>query len=616
MATSTASFLEIPTLPVDIAQRKDPSGFLYLQSNIPLEAGPEVTTERLQHWAREIPNTVFLAQRTPGGIWQTLTYQQTWEQVQHLGQFLLNAGLSEARPLAILSGNSLEHGVLALAAMHVGIPYAPISPAYCLRSAKFEKLTHCIDLLTPGLVFAAHGKFFGPALATLPSDIGVMTLTQVPEGACAFENALQTPVTDAVAKAHAQLHAGTIAKILFTSGSTGLPKGVINTHGNITTNWKQITQIFPFFKNGGLQLMDWLPWNHTFGGNHNFGLTLFNGGTLYIDAGNPTAEGIQTTVNNLKDLAPTVYFNVPKGFEELIPYLKKDEAFRTHFFSRLKMFFYAGANMSQKVWDDLEALAVQATGKKLLISSGLGMTEASPSAMFNTHLGSKPGALGVPVPGITLKLVPDGDKLEARFKGNNLTPGYWRNPEATAAAFDEEGYYKTGDAIQFLDPSNPNTGMWFDGRIAEDFKLSSGTWVNVGVLRAKLIAHGDGVVRDAVITGHDRDYLGAILIPEINRCRELLSGTPSANLPLEELVLAPEMQDFLQQHLDAWAQTSTGSSTKIKRALFAGFELNIDLGEITDKGSINQRMFLAHRKAWVDRLYTNPLTSGILETNH
>ena len=616
LAMEEMNYLEVPTIPIDIQKRVDENGVIYLKSNIPLESCPDRVTDSLRYWAQQTPDTVFLAQRGSDGEWLKMTYAGVWEKVQHLAQFLLECDVSEEKPIAILSGNGLEHGLLALAAMHVGIPYASISPAYSLKSDKYEKLTHCISILTPGLIFVDDTSIFQGALEATAQHIPVLAVTHGNATDLSFERALRTPVTDSVESRNQQVNAGTIAKILFTSGSTGLPKGVINTHGNLNTNWQQITQTFPFFKDGGLKLMDWLPWNHTFGGNHNFGLTLYNGGTLYIDEGNPTPQGIAKTVKNLRDLAPTVYFNVPKGFEELIPFLKRDEELRTLFFSRLKMFFYAGASMSQHVWNGLENLAVETTGKKILIASGLGMTEASPSAMFNTRYGSTSGVLGVPVPGLEVKLLPDGDKLEARFKGNNLTPGYWRNPEATVKAFDEEGFYKTGDALKFIDEKNPNAGMLFDGRIAEDFKLSSGTWVSVGVLRAKLIAQGDGVVRDAVITGHDRDYLGAILIPDVNRCKELISDAKVDTFGLPEIMKRQELKDFLQNFLNSLAKTATGSSTKVRRAVFADFELSIDKGEITDKGSINQRSFLKHRSDLVDKIYGNTLYPGILETNN
>jgi feruloyl-CoA synthase len=617
MDIKNTPFLKISTLKNDILREDDSEGQIRLRSAVPLRRAPHRMTQRLLHWAKKTPDKVFLAQRDASGHWQTLTYETALKKVKNIAHHLLQTEVSAERPLAILSENSIEHGLMALAALHIGIPYSPIAPAYSLKSTDFDKLRHTIDLLEPGLIFVQNGRQYENALRAVAKDIPVVAVHEPLDGHLAFEDctvideifgALADIATTAKFKA---ITPETIAKILFTSGSTGLPKGVMNTHGNITANWQQITQTFPFFKNGGLTLVDWLPWNHTFGGNHNFGLTLFNGGSLYIDGGNPTPKGIETTLRNIRDIAPTVYFNVPKGFEELIPYFQQDPALCGHFFSRLKMFFYAGAGMPQHVWDGLEALAYQTTGKRLMIGSGLGMTEGSPSCMFNTQLGSFAGAIGTPVPGLEVKLVPDGGKLEARFRGPNIAPGYWRNPEATDKAFDEEGYYRTGDALKFNDPDQPNAGMAFDGRIAEDFKLDTGTWVNVGILRAKFIAAGSGLVQDVVITGHNRAFLGAIVFPELNFCKKLAGLGEDADL--KTIIAAPKVIAALQQLLHTFAQQSTGSSTLIRRAVFADTLPSMDLGEITDKGSINQRAVLANRATQVAKIYEHTAEFPILE---
>lgn len=627
-------FLKIKTIKIDIRAISDfttnptsetpnpkyTEGGVILKSTVELKKSPHRMTQRLIHWAKKSPNKVFIGQRSPlgAGGWRTLTYAQTYEKVKTIAQYLLRTNLSPERPLAILSENSIEHGLMALAALHIGIPYSAIAPAYSLKSTDFEKLKHSIDLLTPGLIFVQDGKQYENALKAVSNDIEIIAVndplshhvhfkewTTPPKG---IINDLGNIVVNSKFK---EIQPDTVAKILFTSGSTGLPKGVINTHGNITTNWQQITQTFPFMQNGGLNFIDWLPWNHVFGGNHNFGLTLFNGGSLYIDEGNPTPKGIHKTVENLREIAPTMYCNVPKGFEDLIPFLKADKVLRDNFFSNLKLLFYAGAGMPQHVWDDLELLAYETTGKRILISSGLGMTETSPSSMFNSHFGSFSGMLGVPVAGMELKLVPNGGKLEARFRGKNVMPGYWRNPEATAKAFDTEGYYCTGDALKFVDENDPNKGMIFDGRIAEDFKLDTGTWVSVGVLKAKLITAGKGLIQDAAITGHDRSFLGAIVFPNIEFCKKV-SGL-GENTSLLDIINTPSVLAALQAVLNTFATQSTGSSTLIKRAIFADFNLSIDKGEITDKGSINQRMILANRAEYVEMLYKNPVTLPVLE---
>ena len=633
-------FLKIPTIKIDILKEVNERGVIVLKSAIDLKKRPYRMTARLMHWAKKTPDKVFIGQvmgsctpiegvtqshplNNPSGnmtvshpvntarTWQTLTYAETYEQVKSIAQYLLDSRVSTEKPLVILSENSIEHGLLALAALHVGLPYAPLAPAYSLRSTDYDKLRHTIDLLDPGLIFVQNGRQYEKALRAVAGQTPVVAVNDPLEHHLVFSDISGTTPTKAVDAAYQNIQPETVAKILFTSGSTGLPKGVINTHGNITANWQQITQSFPFMANGGLTLMDWLPWNHTFGSNHNFGLTLFNGGSLYIDHGNPTPKGIEITLQNLRDIATTVYFNVPKGFEEILPHLRKDEALCRHFFSNLKMFFYAGAGMPQHVWDDLEALAFQTTGKRLLIGTGMGMTEASPSCLFNVHFGSFSGMIGVPVPGLEVKLVPDGGKLEARFRGANITPGYWRNQEATAKAFDEEGFYCTGDALKFVHAEDPNAGMVFDGRIADDFKLDTGTWVNVGVLKAKLIAAGRGLIQDAVITGHDRSFLGAIIFPELNYCKKLAGLGSDADI--KTIVHAPAVLEALQTVLNDFFLQNTGSSTLIKRAVFADFSLSIDQGEITDKGSINQREILANRAEWVELLYQNPLSFPVLE---
>ena len=616
---TAVSFCKVSTIKIDIKKEIRADGSIVLLSSIPIEQYPYRLTEQLKHWAATTPNKVFIGRKNTAALWDTLTYAETFAKVKNIAQSLLQKNVSIEKPVAILSENSIEHALLALAALHIGIPYSAIAPAYSLRSDDFQKLKHVINLLTPGLIFVSNGKKYEKALQAVANGIEVITVSNPPENLTVtmFEELLSPPQTGGdlggfeVEAAYTAIQPNTIAKILFTSGSTGLPKGVINTHENISTNWQQITQTFPFLKDDGLEFIDWLPWNHTFGGNHNFGLTIYNGGSLYIDEGNPTPKGIEITVANLKERKPTIYFNVPKGFEDLIPYLKKDAALCRQFFCNLKMLFYAGAGMPQHVWNELEQLAYETTGKKIMIGTGLGCTESCPSALFASEPGGFAGLLGVPVPGLELKLVTNGGKLEARYKGKNIFPGYWRQPDLTAKVFDEEGFYCTGDALKFVDEQDANKGMLFDGRIAEDFKLNTGTWVSVGVLRAQLIAAGNGLIQDAVITGHDNEFVGAMVFAEINYCKTKFRLAKDATL--EEIATNKEILNTLQNILQQLAEKSSGSSTLIKRAVLAGFSLSIDKGEITDKGSINQRMIIQNHPEVIKRIYSSVEDDDVVE---
>jgi len=606
------SYKKIDTIKVDIEMQHRADGTTILYSTVPLEPHPYRMTERLLHWALVAPDRIFIGSKDNNDKWRTLTYAQTLAKVKSIAQSLLQKNVSAERPVAILSENSIEHGLIALAAMHIGIPYSAITPAYSLRSVDFDKLKHVMGLLTPGLIFVQDGKKYEKALQAIAKETEIVVVSNPPAGmkVTLFEELLSVDPTSEVDNFCNAVHADTIAKILFTSGSTGLPKGVINTHGNICTNWQQITQTFPFMMEEGLEFIDWLPWNHTFGGNHNFGLTLYNGGSLYIDDGSPTPQGIATTVANLKERKPTIYFNVPKGFEELIPYFKNDAQLRNQFFSSVKMLFYAGAGMPQHVWNAWEQLSLETIGEKLMITTGLGCTETCPSALFASEPGGFAGLLGVPVPGLELKLVATGGKLEARYRGKNVFPGYWRQPELTAKVFDEEGFYCTGDALKFVDTNDANKGMIFNGRIAEDFKLNTGTWVSVGTLRAQIIAAGNGLIQDVVITGHDNDFIGAIVFVGLDYCKKIIHANDTT---LHEVINHAAVKQKLKQVLNELATKSTGSATLVKRAVFADFILTIDKGEITDKGSINQRMIIQHHPEIVERLYAAIIDDGVME---
>jgi feruloyl-CoA synthase len=587
---------------VTIDRRDD--GTIYLRPATGLGEYPVRITDCLHHWAKEAPDRVFMAERAEGGGWREVTYAQMLDATRHIASALLARGLSAEKPIVILSGNSIDHALLAFGALYAGIPYAPVSPAYSLVSKDFGKLSYLMKLLTPGLVFVDDADAFADAIHfNVPAGTEVVTSHgALPDRRVTMlSTLLATPEAKNLDAAHDAIGPDTIAKFLLTSGSTGNPKAVINTQRMLCANQIMLRDTLAFLKDEPPVIIDWLPWNHTFGGNHNIGLTLLNGGSMYLDDGKPTPSGIEQTIRNLREISPTVYFNVPKGYESLLPYLRDDAELRTKFFSRLHAMFFSGAGLSPHVWDSLDALSVQATGARVPMLTGLGATETSPFFMCVTPSTSRSGHVGLPVPGNDAKLVPNNGKLEVRAKGPNITPGYWREPELTAKAFDEEGYYKFGDALKPVDPDDLSAGFDFDGRLSEDFKLGSGTWVSVGPLRARFVGTCAPLVRDVVIAGINRDELSALVILDLDGCR-LINPT----LPLSDLAAAaadPLIREAFRERLVRFMAGSTGSSTRITRAVLLDTPLSIDLGEVTDKGSVNQRAVLEHRAALIDDIY-------------
>jgi feruloyl-CoA synthase len=585
---------KVPLGAADVRFERRADGSMLLNSPHALASWPHKLTERLVQFASLAPERPFIAQRDVAGGWRTLTYGEAHRRVRAIGQALLDRGLSQERPLAILSDNDIEHALLALACMHVGIPYVPVSSAYSLVSADHAKLKHVIGLLTPGLVYATQGARFAKAIAAaVPMDTEVV----VGEGIAQLES---TPPGAEVEAAHAAVGPDTIAKFLLTSGSTGQPKAVINTQRMLCSNQQMIAQALPSLSAAPPVLVDWLPWNHTAGGNHNLGLVLYHGGTLYIDEGRPLPGLIGHTVRNLREVAPTIYFNVPRGYEALLPFLRDDTALRESFFSRLGLLQYAAAVLPQPVWKAYEDLAIQTCGERIHWITGYGATETAPAAMFTSRGASRAGTVGLPLDGLEMKLAPVAEKLEVRFRGPNVTPGYWRQPELTRAAFDTEGFYCTGDAMRFVDPADPEQGLEFDGRTGEDFKLTTGTWVSVGPLRARINAACSPLVHDVVITGHDRHELGALIFPNLSIWRASESEALRARL---------------QEAFNRLARDSTGSSTRIARALVMVVPPSIDASEITDKGSINQQAVLKGRAALVEKLYADPPDRNIIVTS-
>ncbi len=564
---------------------------------------PRSIVDALESWAHRTPDAVLIADRDGDG-WRELTFSQVLEFIPPLAQALINAGLSAERPLMIVSGNEVEHFLLGMAAIWVGIPYAPISPAYSLVSTDYGKLKHIAGLLTPGMIYASDGAKFAPAIAaTFGADIPLIVRTNTVEGrqVHGFDDLLKTDVTPQVAAAHAEITSDTIAKVLFTSGSTGLPKGVITTNRMMACNQEMIRTALAFLADEPPVLLDWMPWNHVAGGSHNTGIAIYNGGSFYIDDGQPTPARIGRTLENLKTVQPTFFTNVPKAYEFLVASFEEHPEARRNLFARLKLLQYAGAGLSQHVFDGLDRAAREETGQHVMIITGYGSTETAPFAFTTTWAVSEAGHIGLPAAGMSVKLVPNGDKTELRLKGPNVTPGYWRDAEKTAEAFDEEGFYKIGDAVRYAEPDDLSQGLVFDGRVTEDFKLSTGTWVNFAAVRAGVIGACAPLIRDVVLTGLDLNYIGAMIFPDLAACARH-AGLP-ADTAAEIILANAAVRQKFSESLVALAEKSTGSSNHVARALVMAELPDIDRGEVTDKGSINQRAVRTHRADLVEALY-------------
>jgi len=595
--------------PPRIVTRDAPDGSLILRSEMELEPYEASLGLLLRHWARETPDRVFLAERpTPDDEWTELTWGEAGRKANSVAQALIDRKLGPERPVLILSGNAIDHALLTLGAFLAGVPVVPVSPAYSLMSADFGKVKHIAALVKPGLVYASDPGPFGGVLAAV--DFGGAELVfSSGTGATPFGELLATRPSMDVEDALEAVTADSVAKILFTSGSTAMPKGVINTHGMLAANQQSLAQIWPFTKDTPPVLVDWLPWNHTFGGNHNFNLILKRGGTLYIDAGRPAPPLMPITVKNLTEIAPTIYFNVPAGYGALLPFLERDEALRAKFFERLDLIFYAAAALPQDLWTRLEAVAREARGEPVMMTSSWGLTETSPLATAAHFPIDRAGVIGVPVPGVELKLVPVEGKLEMRVKGPNVTPGYLGQPDLTAKAFDEDGWYRTGDAGKLEDPDDPNQGVVFDGRVVEDFKLLTGTFVSVGNLRVKALAAASPLLMDAVVCGHDRDYVGLLAWLNLGAAREI-AEQPEAEL--EALIESPKIHAFVRERIRAYNVAHPASSTRVERVVLLAEPPSLDANEITDKGYVNQRAALLRRSAFVEGLFAARPSSEVI----
>jgi feruloyl-CoA synthase len=605
--------LPIPTLnfappEVEVIDRQD--GSKILRSPRTLGRYAEDLAKVLRQQADTVGNRVFLGEKHPAGGWHRLSYAEVAARSRAVAQALLDRGLKGLRGeqssrILILSDNSIDHALLQLGAMQIGVISVPISPLYSLASKDHSKLRYIFDLISPVMIYARNGKQFEKALSVLDlAGVQVVVSENPPAAipATLFSDLLDTQSTPAVAASMDKIGPDTIAKILFTSASTGMPKGVVNTQRMLCANQESMRQAWPFLADRPPVILDWLPWNHTFGGNHNFNMMLLNGGSLYIDGGKPVPGLIEQTVANFKEISPTIYFNVPRGYDMLVPYLERDERARAGLFRDLDMLFYAAASLPQYLWERLEALSIRARGRRVVMASGWGCTESAPMATLVHFPIDRAGIIGLPPPGIELKLVPVDGKTEIRIRGPNVTPGYWKDGETTRRAFDQEGFLRMGDAARLADPNDPAKGLVFDGRLTENFKLMSGSWVNVGELRWTIVEACAPIVQDVVVAGHDRDDLGILIFPNLQGCRSLcaeLTEPPD----VETLVEHPRVCACLVERLRAHNRLHPGNSTAISRALFLTKPADCDALEINDKGYLNQRAVLDHRAELVEKLY-------------
>lgn len=604
-----------------------PDGSRLFRSAVALPDYSRCSGEWLERWAAETPDAILIAERGADGEWVKVTYGEALARVYRIATWLLGQKLSPERPVLVLSDNSIEHALLMLACLHVGVPISPVSPGNSLLSKDFVKLRANVELLRPGVIFADTIERFMPALKAVADLHDAVVIA----GSRSADNGQPQPGTipfaeiakvdadttanyaanfAAVKAAFTALTPDTIAKFLFTSGSVGAPKAVITTQRMMCSNVEMKSVIWPFLNRQKPVIVDWLPWSHVFGGSHNFNKVVRFGGSLYIDDGKPVPALLPKTVKNLTDVSPTIYFSVPLAYGMLVAKLRDDAALRKSFFSRLQIIFYAGAALPQSTWDELERLAVMELGHPVVMLSSWGSTETAPACTDCHFQAVRSGVIGVPIPGTTLKLVPVADKLEVRVKGPNLFPGYWKQPALTRAAFDEEGFYMIGDAVEFVDPAKPELGLLFDGRVAEDFKLLSGTWVHVGSLRVAGISALSPVAQDIVVAGHDKDDIGFMVFPNIAECRRIAGLGEDA--PVDVVIGHPVIKGRVREGLVRMKRDGGGSSTYPARVLLMAEPPSPEAGELTDKGYINQRAVLTRRADRVLELYSDVPSADVI----
>ncbi|MCK9917504.1 feruloyl-CoA synthase [Microbacteriaceae bacterium K1510] len=578
------------------------NGEIVLTSSLPLSDTPRQINDYLRLWAAKAPERIFLAERRADGSWRKLSYGEAADAANRISSSLIARGHGPDNPVAALCDNCINMALLKLGAMQVGIPFLPVSPAYSLMSENFAKLKHVATLFTPSLIYVPAIAPFARALKAMgfAGDL----VSDAPDkdwaDAITFDDLLTQAPAANVENRYAEVGPDSVAKILLTSGSTGMPKGVINTQRMMCANGVAIDAVWPFLTEKPPVIVDWLPWNHTFGTNFNFNQILRHGGTMWIDAGKPVPGKLDITLRNMREIQPTLLYNVPRGFDAILPTLEADDAFARHVFEKLDIIFYAGSALPSHLWQRLDALSIRVRGERIPILSSLGSTETAPVSTLCHWRASESGGVGLPVPGVSVKLVPEGQKLEIRVKGPNITPGYYRQPDLTEKAFDEEGFFKLGDAVRFVDPDRPESGLLFDGRVSENFKLSSGTWVHVGELRIGAISAAAPAIMDAVVTGHDRDEVGLLAFLNPVACRDICGADAQG-----EVAHHPALHAHIRAAFAAFNRDNTGSSRRIARVLLLTEPPSIDGNEITDKGYINQRGVLERRAALVARLHSD-----------
>jgi len=595
--------LTFPPQEIDVEKREN--GTLILRSPLQLEECELNVWSKFNKICKQFPDTIWLAERD-GANWRTISYNEANKVVDSIAQFLINSGLNQDRGIMILSGNSINHGLINVAGLCSGIPVAPISVAYSLMSSDFAKLKHCFNLVNPGLIYVEDGGFFKNALENLPLDhvkvICTKNLVSLKNDnqMILYDDIISTLPENNLQERYNEVTPDYVAKYLFTSGSTGMPKGVINTQRMLCVNMQQADQVRPA-EYGKNIVLDWLPWNHTMGGNHSFNGIFWNGGTMYIDEGKPVPTLFQTTVKNLKEISPTYYGSVPAGLAMLLENLKLDKDLRKSFFKNLVFIAYGGASLPPEVWFGIRDLAKETTGNDLQLICGWGATETAPLATSTYFKLDKPGNIGLPVPGMEIKMVPIGNKMELRLKGPNVTPGYLKRKDLTEKAFDEEGFYLIGDAGRLVDPEDPSKGIDFDGRVVENFKLLTGTWVDVGSLRLAVVNSCAPYFQDGIVTGHDKDYIGFLAWPNIEACKNFIGEDVS----LEKLLRHPKLIEEIKNKINLHNKSFPGSSTKIKKIILMDKPPSFDDNEITDKGYVNQSSALSSRFELVEKIYSD-----------